>query len=75
MPKKIVKSAVILVGSLSISIAVLFSIQEISTFLTWKSSGIIDTDFVMQDDSTIIFSDVDPLDFESPPLDHVNLIV
>ena len=36
--------------------------------MTWKSSGIIDTDFVMQDDSTIIFSDVDPLDFESPPL-------
>jgi len=68
MPKKILKIVVILAGSTSALIALIFIIQEISTFLIWKSSGIIGTDFIMRDDSTIIFDDVDSLDFVSPPL-------
>lgn len=65
---KIAKIFVFLAGSVSILIALVFSFQEISTFFIWKSSGIINTDFVLQQDSTVVFGDIDSTDFESPPL-------
>lgn len=68
MLNKIAKIFVFLAGSVSILIALVFSFQEISNFLIWKSSGILGTDFAARDDSMIIFVDVDTLDFKSPPL-------
>jgi hypothetical protein len=64
---KIAKIFVFLAGSISILIALVFFLQEISTFIIWKSSGIINTDFVLQQDSTVIIGDIDSSDFESPP--------
>jgi len=68
MLNKIVKTVVIIAGTISLLVAIVFSIQEISTFLIWKSSGIINTDFVLQDDSTLTFSNVDSTDFKSSPV-------
>jgi serine phosphatase RsbU (regulator of sigma subunit) len=68
MLNKTVKIAIILAGSLSLLVAVLLSIQEVSTFLIWKSSGIINTDFVQRADSTVVFSGVDSTDFNIAPV-------
>jgi len=66
--RKIPEIFVALAGSVSILISLAFFYQEISNFLTWKSSGIIDTGFTMENDSTVIFNGIDSEDFESPPL-------
>jgi len=66
--RKIPKIFVALAGSVSILIALAFFYQEISNFLTWKSSGIIDTGFATENDSTVIFNRIDSADFETLPL-------
>ena len=65
---KIPKIFVALAGSISVLIALTFFYQEISNFLTWKSSGIIDTGFTIEHDSIVIFNRIDSTDFEFPPL-------
>jgi len=73
---KIAKIFVFLAGSISILVALAFFYQEISNFLTWKSSGIIDTGFTAENDSTVLFNKIDSTDFEFPPLpDSGDLII
>ncbi|MCP4580756.1 MAG: SpoIIE family protein phosphatase [candidate division Zixibacteria bacterium] len=67
MLSKIIKIFVILAGSASLIIALLFFTQEISTFFKWKASGVISTDFSLNDDSTMTFGRVDTTEFLSSP--------
>jgi serine phosphatase RsbU (regulator of sigma subunit) len=68
MPGKIVRIGVFAAGAFSSLVIILFSIQEVSSFFIWKSSGVAKTQFLQQDDDSVIFSDVDTADFVSPPI-------
>ncbi len=63
MLKKVLKIIVLAVGILSVVTTVLFIVDDLSTIMVWSSSGVPQSSFTINEDSTIIVNHVDSLDY------------